>query len=103
MPMRPAVHRPPGWKPRKPWAKVRDANPLPRNWTRIRTDQLRREPLCRACSQHGRVTAATEVDHIVPRANGGGSEGTNLQSLCHDCHVGKTLAEQARGGQGAHA
>ncbi|MGI8657415.1 MAG: HNH endonuclease [Candidatus Limnocylindria bacterium] len=37
---------------------------------------------------------ASEVDHILPRARGGGDEG-NLQSLCHPCHAAKSAQERA--------
>lgn len=56
---------------------------------------LRREPLCRECWVHGRVTEATQVDHIVPLAEGGTNDPDNLQSLCHSCHSRKTAKAQA--------
>jgi 5-methylcytosine-specific restriction endonuclease McrA len=31
-----------------------------------------------------------EVDHIVAVANGGGSEESNLWTLCHPCNNGKS-------------
>lgn len=40
------------------------------------------------------MVAATEVDHIIPLHKGGKTEG-NLQSLCGQCHLDKTLAESA--------
>ncbi len=53
------------------------------------------EPLCRSCSQEGRVTAATTPDHIVPLAFGGTDDDSNIQCLCEDCHAIKTAAEGA--------
>ena len=41
---------------------------------------------CRECAAR-----ATEVDHILPRALGGGNEPFNLQSLCSACHKNKTV------------
>jgi 5-methylcytosine-specific restriction protein A len=39
------------------------------------------------------VVAATEVDHIKPKAEGGGESFENLQPLCKPCHSRKTLGE----------
>ena len=50
--------------------------------------------LCAACLLVGLVTVATEVDHIVPKAKGGGDEESNLQPLCSDCHRKKSLADK---------
>jgi 5-methylcytosine-specific restriction protein A len=65
-------------------------------WRRLRGDVLAREPLCRACHAAGRVTVATEVDHIVPKARGGGDDQGNLQPLCAACHATKSAAEGAQ-------
>lgn len=53
---------------------------------------LRREPLCRRCKNKKpqRVTPATQCDHVIPLAQGGVDDETNLQSLCDACHVEKT-------------
>ena len=64
-----------------------------RTWQRIRLQVLTDEPLCRACLAEDRVTAAAEVDHIVPLHKGGTDERSNLQALCPDCHEAKTRAE----------
>lgn len=63
-------------------------------WRKLRATQLAMEPLCRECLANGRTTAATDVDHIVARRDGGSDGYENLQSLCHSCHSSKT----ARGG-----
>ena len=39
---------------------------------------------------------ATEVDHIRPRAIGGGDELENLRSVCHRCHVSRGMDESGR-------
>ena len=65
-------------------------------WRRIRSRQLKAEPLCRHCAEDGRTTAATLVDHVVPLDAGGTHETSNLQSLCRSCHAQKTLAEHPR-------
>ena len=52
------------------------------------------EPLCRICLASDRVTAAQEVDHIVPLHLGGhATERGNLQPLCVNCHLAKSNAE----------
>lgn len=54
-------------------------------WRRLRLLILAGEPLCRQCGR-----AATDVDHIVPRRDGGPDSAGNLQALCHRCHSSKT-------------
>ena len=97
MPNLPPVHRPPGWRPPVPFrnsiGKRAGAAVGGRPWARLRKRILTAEPLCRPCSKHGRVTAATEIDHIRPRAQGGSNDPDNLQPICHACHVAKTTAE----------
>ena len=59
-----------------------------KTWYRLRHHQLIAEPLCRYCSQLGRVVPATIVDHIKPH-NGNielFSDPMNLQALCKQCH-----------------
>jgi 5-methylcytosine-specific restriction protein A len=65
-------------------------------WDRLRKQVLTREPLCRMCHVKGRVTAATEVDHIKPKAKGGTDELSNLQPACQPCHKAKSAAEMGR-------
>lgn len=46
------------------------------------------------CKAKGRVTPATEVDHIVPLRQGGARlDRSNLQSLCRPCHAQKTRSD----------
>lgn len=61
-----------------------------RRLQRIRQQVLSDTPLCVACKAKGRVTAATEVDHIVALVNGGTDTPDNRQALCGDCHDEKT-------------
>jgi len=63
------------------------------SWRRLRRLVLNAEPLCRECKRNGRIMLATEVDHIVPRANGGTNDFDNLQPLCKSCHSRKTARE----------
>ena len=62
-------------------------------WRRLRAEVLREEPLCRECRKAGRIVPATDVDHIVARADGGTDDRGNLQPLCHACHSRKTVCE----------
>lgn len=86
----------------------RNVNPLwSARWRKLRRAVLLVEPLCRPCFARGHVTAATEVDHVKPRAKGGEMfDRANLQPICDDCHDAKTAAENrtasTRGGACVH-
>jgi len=69
-------------------------------WRKIRLMHLRGQPLCVHCLAAGRTTAASEVDHITPLANGGTHAPENLQSLCKPCHSVKTATESLGWGSG---
>ena len=62
-------------------------------WQKLRKVKLRQNPICEAdgCDQ-----PASEVDHIVPMAQGGGNESENLQALCKACHSRKTALQDSR-------
>lgn len=64
-------------------------------WRGARLAVLRDEPTCRACRKLGRLTLARDVDHIVPKELGGSDERSNLQPLCEQCHVEKTIVDNA--------
>lgn len=64
------------------------------DWRKLRARILRRDRhLCQQCLREGRVTEATDVDHIVSKAAGGTDAEANLQSLCRDHHLAKTARE----------
>ena len=65
-----------------------------RRWLALRSQVLSAEPRCLSCLQQGRLSAAREVDHIVPLQQGGADAISNLQPLCHDCHATKSAAER---------
>lgn len=68
------------------------------DWDKQRERILRRDHgLCQVCAAAGRVTLAREVDHRVPKAEGGTGDDSNLQSICRACHGTKTQAEAKRG------
>lgn len=54
--------------------------------------------LCQPCKRAGRVTLATECDHVMPLCNGGSDDLVNLQAICADCHKVKS-AREANGGK----
>jgi 5-methylcytosine-specific restriction protein A len=72
-------------------------------WDKIRVRILRRDcGMCQPCKAAGRVTLATQVDHIISKAKAatlGWSQAqidapTNLQAICVPCHKLKTKIEQ---------
>lgn len=66
-------------------------------WDRLRASILARDcGLCQACQRAGFVTAATHVDHITPKAQGGTDDPGNLEALCAPCHRRKTAGEGGR-------
>ena len=50
-------------------------------------------PLCEDCEEAGRVTAAEEVDHVVPLSEGGADDESNFASRCKRCHAAKTARD----------
>lgn len=74
-----------------PWHKLY----YRRDWQKLRAAHLMREPFCRECAKEGRITVATDVDHIQPHRGDMGLflDDGNLQSLCHGCHSRKTRRE----------
>jgi 5-methylcytosine-specific restriction protein A len=71
-----------------------------RRWQKARVAYLKAHPLCAACERAGRVTAATEVDHVRPHKGDMKIfwDHTNWQGLCHECHSRKTALEDGRWG-----
>jgi 5-methylcytosine-specific restriction enzyme A len=65
-----------------------------RAWDKLRLRILARDNhLCKECEKAGRLTPATEVDHITPKAKGGTDDPENLASICSPCHRDKTARE----------
>jgi 5-methylcytosine-specific restriction protein A len=63
-------------------------------WEKLRAEILRRdEGLCQPCLAVSRVAPGTEVDHRIPKAQGGTDSPSNLQAICRPCHLAKTARE----------
>lgn len=64
-------------------------------WSKLRAYILRRDKgLCQPCLAKQRLTQATQVDHIKPKAKGGTDDECNLQAICAPCHIVKTVVDQ---------
>lgn len=71
-------------------------------WDKIRPAILQRDMfLCQECKRQGRLTPAKDVDHKIPKAQGGTDNPDNLQSLCRPCHKAKTRDENRSQRRGA--
>jgi len=108
MPVRPPVHRAPGWKPPDEQDKARKkafdeqrGSAAERGyngrWRKARITYLRSNPLCVHCLTEGKTTAASVVDHIVPHK---GDQKlfwakNNWQALCTAHHNRKTATEDS--------
>jgi 5-methylcytosine-specific restriction protein A len=68
-------------------------------WRKLRRLKLNDHPMC---EWTGCDRAATDVDHIRPRAQGGDDSFANLQSLCHSHHSQKTASGDGGFGHQAH-
>ena len=64
-----------------------------RAWKKLRARFLLLHPLCEHCNSEGRLTAAEEVHHIQPLANGGTNDERNLMALCKSCHSRITIKD----------
>ena len=89
--------------PREAWAKKPEApkRVTGRRLQRLRDQLFASNPLCVECERQGRVTLATQRDHIKPLAEGGEDTEDNVQGLCKPCHEGKSLQEALRARVGA--
>lgn len=88
----------------KPWGTRKGSGRGGRPWRRKRDQVLQRDKgLCQPCMQQGRISPATQVDHIIPVAEGGTCADSNLQAICKACHDVKTQAEAQNGRQASLA
>ena len=70
-------------------------------WKVLRMTVMERDCwLCQECLRRGIYNSATDVDHIIPRSQGGSDELDNLQALCHECHKSKTSGDNKQNQKG---
>ena len=92
-----APSKPRGWAPDAQRGN-RQQRGYGREWEKLREQILERdECLCQPCLASGRVSVGTQVDHVVPKAQGGSDHHSNLQAICAACHRAKTAAESTGG------
>jgi 5-methylcytosine-specific restriction protein A len=85
--------------PRKPWhhSGSRHERGYGSAWVKTRAIIIARDMgLCQPCWRKGRPTPFTEVDHIIPKSQGGTDDHDNLECICPDCHSSKTQQEAAQ-------
>lgn len=71
----------------------RRTQPLPPDWEQLRAQVLELHAgRCHRCGGPG----ATQVDHIIPAAEGGTDDLANLAPIHASCHNLKTALEAAR-------
>lgn len=70
-----------------------------KDWDALRKQALERDKYlcqCPECKASGRIRKATEVDHIVRKADGGTNDLSNLRSVNHDCHKRITIIQAGK-------
>jgi 5-methylcytosine-specific restriction protein A len=80
------------------WSRTsRHARGYGTEWNKARLRILERDRhLCQPCLRTGRVTAAQEVNHKVPKAQGGTDNDDNLEAICTPCHKDETTRQQGK-------
>lgn len=56
------------------------------NWHRTRNAYFREHQYCELCKRNGKTVQGEQVHHIIPIAEGGSNEWSNLMTLCRSCH-----------------
>lgn len=79
-------------QPKSKWGHGRGGRP----WRRLKDKILIRDK--HTCQHCYRVGGELELDHIVNVAIGGDDIESNLQILCKECHLVKTIGESKVGG-----
>jgi len=86
---------------RSNWSRSsRHARGYGAEWDKLRLYVLRRDNglcQCDRCRGGGlRLTLATEVNHIKPKAEGGTDDPSNLQAVSSQCHQRITAEQQGK-------
>lgn len=63
------------------------------DWRKLRAELLAEHPFCAWCG----ATKNLSVDHIVPRAQGGADDRSNLRVLCFRCNTRRRRGSQRVG------
>jgi 5-methylcytosine-specific restriction endonuclease McrA len=80
MPMKPPIHRPPGWAPPR---KRADPYYVSAEWRAVRLLVLRRDRgICQRCGNPG----ADTVHHRIERKDGRSDHPSNLEAVHRRCH-----------------
>lgn len=81
-----------GWKGER---GTRQERGYGKAWQALRELVKKRDKgLCQPCKAKGRPAVPyREIDHIIPRAEGGTDDLDNLQCICSECHKAKSAAE----------
>src|SRR5688572_1405021 len=61
-------------------------------WQQLRTQILERDCYlcqCSECKASGRVLLASQVDHVMPKSQGGSDDASNLAAVSVECHKRK--------------
>lgn len=69
------------------------------HWRKLRERVLERDKYlcqCEECKQTGRVRAANDVDHIIPKAKGGTDSLSNLRAINKERHKTKTSRHDSK-------
>ena len=82
-----------------PAARVRSCPRVLRaRWRKVRALKLEADPFCSVCLKAGRMTPATDVDHLE-RVDGPDDprflDWSLLDSKCHSCHSRRTAVEHS--------
>jgi 5-methylcytosine-specific restriction protein A len=106
MPMAPPSFRPIGTRAAGSYESERRSLSATRKlystarWRAKRAAQLRAEPLCRMCRDHGIAVEAAVADHVTPhRGDVDLFWSADLQSLCTPCHSSAKQRQEARQGR----
>jgi 5-methylcytosine-specific restriction endonuclease McrA len=82
------------------WQRSTPPVPLPADWPLRKARVLQRDfhrcQYVRYDTDRRCLAQATEVDHIIPRSEGGSDDESNLRAICEWHHLRKTGSEGGR-------